>query len=50
MPEAVADSLAHSRLEAVPAQAARDELQFFFDRLMAKDPALIGGRLPDDGF
>jgi NitT/TauT family transport system substrate-binding protein len=50
MPEAVADSLAHSRLEAVSAQAARAELQFFFDRLMAKDPALIGGRLPDDGF
>ncbi|MCK2087473.1 PhnD/SsuA/transferrin family substrate-binding protein [Thauera aromatica] len=48
--EAVADSIAVSQTEAVPASAARAELEFMFGHLHAKNPALIGGKLPDDGF
>lgn len=48
--EAVADSIAVSQTEAVPAAAARAELEFMFGHLHAKNPALIGGKLPDDGF
>lgn len=48
--EAVADSIAVSQLAAVPAGAARAELEFMFGRLLAKNPALVGGKLPDDGF
>nr|WP_168735335.1 PhnD/SsuA/transferrin family substrate-binding protein [Pseudothauera rhizosphaerae] len=48
--EAVADALAVSPLEAVPAPAARAELEFFYGVLAERNPALIGGRLPDDGF
>lgn len=49
-PEAVADSLAVSQMVHVPIQAARPELEFFFSQLKAKNPALIGGKLPDDRF
>lgn len=49
-PEAVADSLAVSRMRFVPAQEARPELETFFKRLHAKQPALLGGKLPDAGF
>lgn len=49
-PEAVADSIAVSQLEAVPVQAARAELEFMFGQLLKKNPALIGGKLPDDAF
>ena len=48
--EAVADSIAVSQMDAVPARAARAELEFMFGQLMKKSPALIGGKLPDDGF
>ena len=48
--EAVADSIAVSQMDAVPAHAARAELEFMFGQLMKKSPALIGGKLPDDGF
>lgn len=48
--EAVADALAVSPLEAVPALAARGELEFFYGVLAERNPALVGGRLPDDGF
>ncbi|THF64739.1 ABC transporter substrate-binding protein [Pseudothauera nasutitermitis] len=48
--EAVADALAVSPLEAVPASQARAELEFFYGVLAERNPALIGGRLPDDGF
>ncbi len=48
--EAVADSIAVSLMDAVPAHAARAELEFMFGQLMKKSPALIGGKLPDDGF
>jgi len=48
--EAVADSIAVSQLDAVPAAAARAELEFMYGHLLAKNPALVGGKLPDDGF
>lgn len=49
-PEAVADAIAVSRLEAVPAAAAREELGFFLGELFARNPALVGGKLPGDAF
>ena len=49
-PEAVADSIAVSQLEAVPIADARAELEFMFGHLVAKNPALVGGKLPDEGF
>jgi NitT/TauT family transport system substrate-binding protein len=48
--EAVADAVAASPLEAVPAADARAELEFLFSTLLARSPAVIGGRLPDDAF
>lgn len=48
--EAVADAIAVSQMEVVPAPQARAELSFFFQQLAAKNPASIGGKLPDDGF
>ncbi|MEB2346821.1 MAG: ABC transporter substrate-binding protein [Deltaproteobacteria bacterium] len=50
LPEAVADSIATSRLRSVPAAEARPELEFLFERLLEKSPALVGGRLPPDDF
>ena len=32
------------------AAAARDELTLFFQQMHAKNPALVGGKLPDAGF
>ena len=49
-PEAVADSMAASQTRHVTAAAAKPELEFFFGQLHAKNPALIGGKMPDDGF
>ncbi|WP_404302488.1 ABC transporter substrate-binding protein [Alicycliphilus denitrificans] len=49
-PEAVADAMPHSQLGAVDAQAARADIDFFFQQLLAQDPALLGGKLPDAGF
>lgn len=49
-PEAVADAIAVSQLDAVPAARAREELGFFFEQLLARNPALLGGKLPADSF
>lgn len=49
-PEAVADAIAASQLDAVPAAKAREELDFFFAQLLAHNPALIGGKMPADAF
>lgn len=49
-PQAVADSLAVSQMRAVSGQAARGDLEFFFSQLLAKSPALVGGKLPDERF
>ncbi len=48
--DAVSDAIAVSPLEAVPAPAAREELEFLFTMLMRRNPAVIGGRMPDAGF
>ena len=32
------------------AVVARAELEFMFGKLVAKNPALVGGKLPDEGF
>lgn len=49
-PEAVADSLTVSQMEAVPAGRARYELEPFYTQLLQRNPALVGGKLPDAGF
>lgn len=49
-PEGVADSVRVDNAVFVAAQDARPELEFFFGLLHAKQPALIGGKLPDEGF
>jgi NitT/TauT family transport system substrate-binding protein len=48
-PEAVADALPHSQLEAVPVAAARADIDFFYQQLFAQNPSLLGGKLPDAG-
>lgn len=49
-PEAVADSIRAGQNRFVSAQQARPELEFFFGLLQDKQPALIGGKLPDAAF
>ena len=49
-PEAVADSIRIDNARFVPALDAQPELSFFFNQLLARQPALIGGKLPDAGF
>lgn len=48
--EAVADSLAFAQLQAVPAAEAQAEMEFFFEQMLKKNPALIGGKLPPADF
>ncbi|MBW7902551.1 MAG: ABC transporter substrate-binding protein [Rhodocyclaceae bacterium] len=48
--EGVADSVRADNTAFVPAQQAKPELEFFFTQLHARQPALIGGRLPDAAF
>ena len=50
IPEAVSDSIKVSQFEDVSAQDARKELEYFFTILHESTPAVIGGKLPDDGF
>ncbi len=47
---AVADSLAVAGIEPVPAAQAREQVLFLFERLMQRNPQLLGGKLPDAGF
>ena len=49
-PEAVADGITAGQMRAVSAAAARPELEFFLGQLHARNPALVGGKLPDDSF
>lgn len=49
-PEAVEDSIGVTLLKDVSAVQARPELEFLFNQLMEDTAALIGGKLPDDGF
>ncbi len=48
--EAITDSLAVAQMEAVPAAQAQAEVEFFFDQLLQRNPALIGGKLPPADF
>lgn len=48
--EAVADSVRSARGGVVAAELARPELEAFFRVLLAKQPALLGGKLPDAAF
>jgi NitT/TauT family transport system substrate-binding protein len=48
--EAVADSLGVAGLQPVPAAQARGEVMFLFERLLRRNPQLLGGKLPDAGF
>lgn len=50
MPEAVSDSIGQGRLDAAPAAHVREELEFFLLQLLKANPALVGGKLPGDGF
>ena len=49
-PEAVADSIGVSQFKFISATDARPELEFFFQKLMDKTPALVGEKLPDPSF
>ena len=49
-PEGVADSVRADNAVFVTAREARPELEFFYRLLHARQPALIGGRLPPAGF
>ncbi len=48
-PEAVADALPHSQLDAVDVRSAWPDIQFFFQQLAAQDTSLLGGKVPDAG-
>ncbi len=50
VPEAVSESMKTSQFEDVSAIDSRKELEYFFNILHKRTPALIGGELPDDGF
>ncbi len=49
-PEAVTDSIASSQMHFLTSAQARPELETFFRRLHAQQPAVLGGKLPDAGF
>ncbi len=49
-PEGVADSVRVDNAVFVTAKDAKPELEFFFGQLLARQPALVGGKLPDAGF
>lgn len=48
--EGVADSVRVDNSVVVRAAEARPELELFFGVLLARQPGLVGGKLPDDGF
>jgi len=50
MPEAIADSIRISPLRSVTTADAAAELKFFLGQLYAKEPALLGGKLPSENF
>ncbi|MCK5829886.1 MAG: ABC transporter substrate-binding protein [Methylococcales bacterium] len=50
IPKAVSEAIKVSQFNPVPAKDARKELEYFFTLLHKRTPALIGGKLPDDGF
>ncbi len=46
----LAASIPNSKLVATPARTARGDIEAMLTTLAEADPAIIGGRLPDDGF
>ena len=48
--DVMADSLAHTQIEAIPADQVRDELDILFNVLYDFNPELVGGALPDETF
>lgn len=48
--EGVADSIAHTQLNVVPAKEAQKDLETFYDILKSNNPKTIGGKLPDESF
>ncbi len=48
--EAITDSLGVAQMQAVPAAQAQAEVEFFFEQLLQRNPALIGGKLPPEDF
>ena len=49
-PKVIERSLARTPLEMVAAVDAKEELEFWFSRLLEQNPQLFGGELPDSGF
>jgi NitT/TauT family transport system substrate-binding protein len=49
-PPVIERSVPHSNLEVRAARAARPALERLFKALAERDPAIVGGRLPDDAF
>lgn len=49
-PDAVADSLGNVPLYYATAEQARPELEHFFQLLLQRQPATVGGKLPDAAF
>lgn len=49
-PEGIADAVRVDNAVFVTAKDARPELEFFLGVLYAREPALVGGKLPDSGF
>ncbi len=50
MPEAVADALQTQNNHYATAAEARAELEAFYQVLLERQPASVGGKLPDEGF
>lgn len=48
--EAVADSFEWTQLEMQTAQQSKEELTFFYNKLLQRVPAAVGGALPDENF
>jgi len=48
--EAVADSISHVKMKVVRAKDTKKDIEFFFEKLMADNPKIVGGKLPDEGF
>jgi NitT/TauT family transport system substrate-binding protein len=49
-PEAVEESLRWTIIEVKDGKESREELEFFYQKLMDGTPASVGGKLPDDRF
>ncbi len=50
LPEAVADGIRAAPKHLASARQARAELEFFYGLLLQRQPALVGGKLPDAAF